>query len=284
MATVDVFACLGQSNAQGRGSSSTAPTTDPALVWEWGGAANGIIAFSEPGPPHVGIGVKSNTASAWGAFANEFTTYSERPAMMVRRAVSASSLLSDNEDGPNVFGPRGSWAPDATGDRYGDAITDITDALAELGTAGHTLGELHVLWHQGEQDAIVGNNLSAFQAALEALPGRFRISLSVATVNVYYAAIGRRTEDSELVWAEVRDYQLNATADGLILSYTNCVNFPDLGWMNGDGIHYSQPGLTHMGSTMGAFVAEDLGFAIDPGPPPAIQSATSLAGRHLTYA
>ncbi len=37
--------------------------------------------------------------------------------------------------------------------------------------------------------------------------------------------------------------------------YERCVEFPDLGWMLPDGLHYDQPGLNDMGTVGGTVVA-----------------------------
>lgn len=269
MATVDVWLTTGQSNMAGRGDSALSPTPDPALCWEWDEDGS-LDALADPGV--AGGGYVAATGSCLPSFVSAFTAQSARPCVVVRGAIGGTALLASNASA------NGDWS--ATGTRFTNAANRALAALADIATAGHTVARVNVLWSQGEQDAVVGNDLGTYQAATEALVTRFRTALGWPSLRVFVCRTGLKNSPGP-GWQVVRDAQDAACAAdvGLVMAYTRAIDFFDLGWMKADNIHYAQTGLNDMGATAGALAATYLGEEPPPTPPPG-----PTTGAHRTSA
>lgn len=278
MATVDVIITAGQSNMAGKGTQFPAPIPDPAFAWEWDGglplkAINDPSSSSDPYKPDL--------YSCVPQFAITFTQATGRPLVVVRTAVGATSLLAEND------GPNGNWS--TTGTRFANAIARGNAALADIVAAGHTIASVNVIWHQGETDALNGNNLGAFRAAFEALATRFRTGLSRPTLNVYVARLGGMSSTfaiqnaaTEPNWQLIRDAQVAGcvATPGMEMAYLDCIHFPEWGWNKPDGIHYRIIGLNAMGQGLALHIVSDLGFPLPP--LPRLVSTSNIAHRLRT--
>lgn len=252
MATVDLWLTAGQSNMVGRGDGSLAPTTDPALSWEWDEDGT-LVQLEDPGVADGGY--VPTDGSCVPAFANALAVETGRPSVFVRGAIGNTALLESNDTG------QGNWSESGT--RFNNAVNRATTAIADVEAAGHTVGRVNVLWSQGETDASGGNDLDTYQAATEALLDRFRSALSWPDLKVYVFRTGTRDGGVEFEpagYSVVRDGQDAACVarSGLVMVYTKAIDFFDLGWMQDDEVHYNQDGYNDMGSVGGAAVAADL--------------------------
>ena len=284
MATIDLWIACGQSNMEGQGMSSQAPSLDAALCWEFNYEANSIIALSEPGPNNVH---NANTGSCLPALAKAFTTRSARPALFIRAAKGGSALLAAHAS----F--NGDWSP--TGSCFPNAITRTQAAITKATGAGHAIGTINVAWHQGEQDSKQVDDGSYYTAYCD-LVSRFRTALAssssaASSLRIFAArigipgALGSSQADG---WASIRDAQVKACADtdGLDMAYLDCADFFNRHWMKSDGMHYTQNGYNDMGHKMGDYAADQYVFAeappeTDPGVP---HSPTSHGGLLLRVA
>jgi len=269
MAVVDINGACGQSNWAGPGSYAESPDVDPALCWEWRSGL--LVPLADP----VASGespYNANTGSPHPAFSGAFTTASLRPLVTVPCAVGGTALVSGASS-------TGWWVG---GSRYTDAVTRINDAISDTIGEGHTIGDVFITWHQGERDAQSGVSQIAYQTALIDLLARFRIDLSRPTLRLYVCRMGEiPTYETETAAIRAAQDAACAATEGLVMSYTRCVDFFTLGWMKVDGLHYNQIGLNDMGSLAGAVAAADLGHS-DPLPPvvPNVPR-TSLTGERL---
>lgn len=152
---VRVFLLGGQSNMLGRAASSGLPTSpvnlqlpqDDVLLY-YGSTLTtlrpGSGKFSTEFGPEVSFGRAIADASPQYTYA------------LIKGAVGGTGLWDD-------------WNP-ATGTVYADFRTTVAAGLAALQAAGHTTEIVGMLWHQGENDAIqgqqanYGSNLTAFIA------------------------------------------------------------------------------------------------------------------------
>lgn len=238
MAAIDLFLVAGQSNAEGRGQTVLSPAvTNGSLMY----SAGTVQVLADP----VG---GAATGSAWPAFANAYGR-----CAITEAAVGGSKLIAYPGGGSN-------WSP--TGTLFAAAVAQAEAATTALEAQGWTVNLRGVLWSQGESEALEYEpvDLTAeYQAALEAIFARFRTELG-AGIQMWVARTGRLTSGDTANWQKVRDAQDAACAatDGLHMAYTGTLDFPDLGWMKVDGIHYTQAGLNAMGTAMGEHVRGDL--------------------------
>lgn len=271
MAVVDLFACWGQSNMQGRGDAALSPATDPDTCWEW--TPTGIVTLDDPNAAPVAH--RSNTGCMLPAFANAFTSKSGRPAVFVPSAVGGTALLQDTKPGLDVWG-------DGSG-IYVNARDRTVAAIESLGTGGHTVATVNILWHQGEADAANYPNqetLTAdYQAELQAMFALARSDIS-ADLRMYVARVGKTpTKPTEYARVQAAQDAACAATDGMVMAYTRCVDFFDLGWMQADNLHYTQAGLNDMGTQSALVAASDRGWAEPPAP--LTRPRTSLAAQRL---
>ena len=266
---IDVFIVAGQSNAEGKGSSASSPVVPAGVAYEYTDAGT-LVALADP----VGGAV---TGSAWPAFAIALHNLTDRPLCIVETALSGSPLIAANDG----FGAGNNWSP--TGTLRSAAVTKADAALTHLSGAGWTPTLQGVLWHQGESDAQFGNGsptLAAdYAAALSALGTYFGTGLSLPDLPMFVHRIGENTAGSYPGYAVVRGAQDSVCASDarLHMVYTECVNFPGLGYMKGDGLHYNQSGLNAMGTGSAPNV-----YALLPTDPPPVSTArNSILARRL---
>lgn len=264
MATVDLLGGWGQSNNKGYGTSASAPACDPALCWEWD-EDDSLDPLADPGVADSTYA--ASTGSMFPALFNALTDASGRPALLSRAAVGGTPLLATT---PVSGGGR--WS--AGGTQYTTGVSRLNAAKNAALAAGHTLSSVGVVWHQGERDiqhAVSPGTLKAdYKAALIDLLARARADVDPA-LTIYVCQVGT-IAGYETECTAVQEAQAEACAEteGLVLVYDRCKNFASLGWMQGDGLHYTQAGYNDMGSTAGAAIAADQGYAapvapVDPG-------------------
>lgn len=245
MAAIDLFVVCGQSNAEGRGNQALSPATTAGLAVEYTGAA-----LEDPLDDPVG---GATSGSAWPAFCNAYTATCGRAVCITEAAVGGTALLEDADSG------NGNWSANDT--LFDDAVTRANNALAALSGAGWTPTLRGILWHQGERDAQgypTPATLEAdYAAALDDLHDRFIAELGA--VRFYVFRVGRPNSGDSAPWVSVRAAQdtVCAARSDMAMVYTNCVNFPGLGWM-ADDLHYTQAGYNDMGAEGGEAVALDL--------------------------
>ena len=235
MATVDVFIVAGQSNAEGRGDSGSSP----AVTAGYEADASGVTPLADP----VG---GADTGSAWPAFANAYYSATGIPVAIIEASEGGTALVAAADNGG------GNWSP--TGDLYNDMVTLVGAAMTQLDSAGHTATIRGVLWHQGERDAQAGIAAATYQDGLEQFADDVDTEWGV---DLYVLRVGAPNSGDTSAWQAIRDAQDDtATTSTLVhIVYTDCVDFPGLGWM-ADNLHYTQTGYNDMGTTAGSIVAE----------------------------
>jgi hypothetical protein len=264
---------------EGVGDYTLAPATDPSLCLEWDGGP-GLVQIADPTSTTTEP-YKPETGSMVPKFANTFTAASGRPLVVVRAAVGGTSLLSANANS------NGYW--DVGGTLFGDSVTRLTDALADIVALGHTIGYVHVVWSQGHSDANGGNDLHLYEAATAALVSRWRTAMSIPALKVYMELLSSTdsassTPPAQPDWQTVRDAQQAAcdATDGLEMAFTEGTEYWERHWLRFDNLHYSQAGYNYMGQRFAEFMAVDLGLTP---PAPSVEGApTSNIGRYLISA
>lgn len=259
MTACDLWGVLGQSNPAGRGDQTLSPATIPGMAYEY---RSGLIPLADP--VASGLLYGASTGSMWPSFANEFTTYSERPSIISPCAVGGTVLLPESTTGDGHWGPGGT--------RFSTAMTRIQNAINGAVTAGYE-PTVHLTWGLGETDAteypVLADLQEAMYDALIDLIERARTALALPTLKMYVWRLGTRP-GGEAGCAAIRAAQDQACTDhdGLVMAYTRTVDFPALGWMKSDQLHYNQTGLNDCGTVGAREVARDLGYEVPEPPAP----------------
>ncbi len=211
-ADVKVFLLGGQSNMLGRAPSSGLPTS-PVNLQE---PQDDVLFYYNN---NIGL---TTLRPGSGKFTTEFG-----PEVSFGRAI-ADAYPSDNialikyaAGGTSLYND---WAP-GTGAQYTNFRNTVTAGIAALQAAGHTTEIVGMLWHQGESDAIAGqqanyaNNLTAFIADIRSnyganlpfLIGEIRRSNGPAFVTVADAQVDVAAADQNAIFVPASDLTFKDT-------------------------------------------------------------------------
>ncbi|MEM1055115.1 MAG: sialate O-acetylesterase [Bacteroidota bacterium] len=242
----DFFVVAGQSNARGRGTADLAPEVPDGAAYEVTPQGD-VRALADP----VG---GANTGSAWPAFANAYSAATGRGVVIVGQATNGSGQVWLPGDGGNQI-----WDVSREDNLYRRtdrkarrALRAAEDALPGVRAAGW-------LWIQGGSDArrIEDGRLvpAQYEAALHALARTIGEDWGVP---MYLFVSGSDSRGDLAGAVEVRRIQNEADAlPEVVVVYRDAVTFVNLGWMQPDNIHWSQPGLNVAGTEAGQVAAAD---------------------------
>lgn len=232
---VDLFVSAGQSNAEGRGSSASSPVVTNGVFLSSTGS------FTSPMADPVG---GAATGSMWPAFSNEWFALTGRNSVFIDCATGGTELV-DNGNRPD-------WSP--TGTLRDETVTAILSAIASIRlSASYQLGNVYIMWCQGESDAQVGNSAvvtrAIYKQALIDLAEYFKSHISNMK-GMYVIRTGRMAGGSavEQDWQDIRLAQEDACAESDLLNmvYRGTGSWPALSYMV-DELHYNQSALNITG-------------------------------------
>jgi hypothetical protein len=248
-AEVKVFLLGGQSNMLGRAPVSGLPV-------ELQGSQSDILFF---GGSDGTVGTTLETLRPDGKNPNEFG-----PEVTFGRSLADASptkqyaLIKYAAGGTALYND---WAP-GTGAQYTAFRNTVTAGLAALQAAGHTTEIIGMAWHQGESDAIEGQQ-AAYQANLTAF---------IADIRSRYGAdlpflIGEIRRSNGPAFVTVADAQIAVAA-----ADPNAVFVPasDLSFL--DTYHFDAPSQIVLGQRFAATFASLQG---GNGAPPSLTSITN---------
>lgn len=242
----DFFVVAGQSNARGRGTAELAPEVPAGAAYEVTQRGE-ILPLADP----VG---GANTGSAWPAFANAYSALTGRGVIIIGQATNGSVQAAIPGDGPNQ-----TWDVSQSDNLYvrtdrkaRRALRAAEDALPNVRAAGW-------LWIQGGSDArriedgrITGQQ---YEAALHALARTIGQDWGVP---MYLWVSGTDARGDIPGAVELRRIQNEADAlPEVVVVYRDAYTFPQLGWMQPDNVHWSQPGLNVAGTEGGQVAGQD---------------------------
>jgi hypothetical protein len=265
--SVDLFGIVGQSNAEGRGTSAEAPGPVSALFVS-GSTVTTVLADPVGG---------ASTGSMWPQFAHDWKRLTGRKAAFVECAEGGTKLLPDTA-GSN-------WSP--SGSLRGAAVTAINNAITTLDGSAFVVNNVYLLWCQGEGDAasINGTTITGplYEQALEDLATYFKSNIpDMVTMGVIQT--GKDADDAtEDDFAAIRLAQENACTDSanLVMLYRGAFSFDARGMME-DNVHWSQEGLNLAGKCSATALSS--GTAAIPTAPGFIASTSYADSSYATAA
>lgn len=236
----DVFLIGGQSNAEANGTLSSVTSWNPPVggVYKWDGSA--VVHGADPVTNGTGLG----TGSMWPRFGLTYYQATGRKILFVSAAVGGTSLAPEADQGSGYWGS-------GSASKTPIAIAKLHSVLYYLTANGHTYSLKGMLWCQGEADAIAINasTSSAYnmQVANGWMKAQFRAAFG-SEFPIYIFRTGAYTPN-DAGFAAIRAAQGQMIGEDYYsrIVFRDAVNFPSVGWMNGDNIHWSQTGLNWAG-------------------------------------
>jgi hypothetical protein len=255
-APIDVFVVAGQSNAVGNSNNiALSPVvTGASIMW-----TNQEVQWLPLDDPVFVTAL--NRGSAWPAFGNAYQPATGVPCAIIMTAHGGSSLID------------GDWQ----GSVYVSAIQHANRAMNALNRDLWTPTLRGVLWVQGENDAQNQPPETVredYTVALIDLTDRFEASLTAwitEPFRLYVFRTGRLKAGDTAGFVGVRGAQDDAALidPRIIMTYTECVEFADRGWM-WDEFHYVQQGYNEMGGEGAVVVAATIYNPAGPAVPAGI--------------
>lgn len=238
LSAVDLFLVVGQSNAEGRGSSASSPSVLPGAGWYWSSGGGLVKSLADP----VG---GANTGSMWPSFANQYYALTGRTACLVEEATGGSALIA--------AASATNWS--ATGSLRSVAVASCNSARAAIIADGEKkLGGVYVISSQGEQDAVSVNGTTVtgaiYKTELEALASYFAANITGFTQMGVVRTGAANDRAAAVNWAAIRQAQEDACAASanLTMLYRGTSGLPfDARRLMADSVHYNQTALNEAG-------------------------------------
>ncbi|SHM73951.1 protein of unknown function [Chitinophaga jiangningensis] len=245
-AQCSIFLAAGQSNAVGKGDSSSSVHPAPATAFEYKWQHNTLVPLEDPAGEDYEHLQQATTGSMWPAFADAYHQRTGDTVIIVPAARGGASCHQKAR-----LGDMDTW--DTSGNLFTAAVAKAKAAAAL--SQGTLKG---IIWLQGERDANAINSgvlqPDEYKAALINLIRRFRHALGTQ-VPFYIVQTGNYKGHPETGFNEVRKIQaeLAGAMPQVFIVYRDTPQFPGKHWMT-DDIHYNQNGLNHIGTTVAAAV------------------------------
>lgn len=222
----DIGVPYGQSNAQGQPY-----TTEGALSWinplaEMFDGSNVVpLSNSMPTPDSGTFG-----GSAWPAFANEYIERTGRPIVLVNCAKGGQSIAQLSKGTSN----------------YSNMLDWIAATTAAIEADGDTVGEVFLLFNQGEQDQVLDTPYHDYYNALSQLWADVVADTQVTKMFLWTLGLYLSTDIRGAWGVQLAQRHFCGTTPGVVLAYD------DLGGFTQDsglrfGAHYTMAGYNLMG-------------------------------------
>lgn len=241
-----LFWIAGQSNARGTGTAN--PAAGPGPGREFLYSSGDLRPLIDPAGEEVLGFQPAKTGSLLPAFGQAYFAAAGREPVMVHTATGGSSLLPVTD-----LYARGNWS--AEGGHFANAVRKVERAMLQTG-----LPLSGLLWSQGETDAIaLAEGIITpedYRVALHDLLDRFHKRFP--GVPAYLILTGGHEQPGyREAFDRVRQLQeAAAAADPLVhIGSRLAASFFAPGYMQPDGLHYTQAGYEALGADLGRNVA-----------------------------
>ena len=229
----DLIIAYGQSNALGSAALSGDTTGYPvpsvkSLMFD---TTDGTIKpITQSMPSSSG---EASTGHAWCAFANEWYRLSGRGSVVLNAAKGAQSL-DQLVKGTST---------------YTAMVAAVASAKARMATQGMTLGNVYVIFHQGEADQLSETPFDTYSTALTTMIDNLRTDLAMTRFG--NCTVGCPTNRQEYTWATIQNsqkYTVNRRTNAVTV-FDGCPAFLlSDGNIGAEGVHYTQQGYNTMGT------------------------------------
>lgn len=230
----DIFITYGQSNSAGEailsGDTSGFPSPLPkSMMYDF--TDNSIKPIIQNITSSTGV---ESSGHAWGEFENEWYRLSGRGSVVVHCGRGAQTITALSKGGTY----------------YTALLSAFSDAKDAMARGGYTVGDVYVLFHQGESDMSSGTTYNAYRDRMITLIDNLSVDVGMKFFGNFTVGCPlNRTEES---WARIQNaqrYVCNSKEIALTL-FDGCGSFTygdgNIGTNDG-GVHYTQKGYNLMG-------------------------------------
>ena len=251
-----IWLVVNQSNEDGRGDSSQAPSIPVGMGYMWKGGA--LLPLADP------VNTTTNTGSAWPAFAQRFYELTGFGSIFVPAAMGGTPQTA--AAALTTIGATNHW--DVDGVLRTTALSRLNAAIAALDTAG-------IMWQMGglvggggERDAqnidnpagSTGSITAAdYKAAVKGMLAYFQSSLSKTKLPFIMRRLARDATGDTTGFQQIRAAQMDLCANepNLFMSWVGGLAAINAGRVKADtfDLHFLQSDLNDMGKSMATVAA-----------------------------
>ena len=231
----DLVVAYGQSNALGLAGSSGDTTGYPtpsskSLMFD---TADGTIKLITQNMGSTSG--ETSTGHAWCAFANEWYRISGRGAVVINAAKGSQPLANLLKSSPSGL--------------YSLMQTGVSNAKSRMVAQGLTLGNVYVIFHQGETDQQLLTPFDTYSFDLTTLIDTLATDLSMKRFS--NCTVGCPDNREEYTWSTIQNaqnYTVNRRQNAVTV-FDGCPSFLlSDGNIGAEGVHYTQQGYNTMGT------------------------------------
>lgn len=230
----DIFITYGQSNSAGEailsGDTSGFPPPSPkSMMYDF--TDNSIKPIIQNIVSSTGV---VSSGHAWGEFENEWYRLSGRGSVAVHCGRGAQTITALSKGGTY----------------YTALLSAVTSAKAAMVSGGYAIGDVYVLFHQGESDMSGGTTYNAYRDRMITLIDNLSVDVGMKFFGNFTVGCPlNRTEES---WARIQNAQrwVCNSKENAVTIFDGCGSFTygdgNIGNTDG-GVHYTQKGYNLMG-------------------------------------
>jgi hypothetical protein len=223
--TKDLFFIIGDSNADGRGTSI--PTIAGKTLYNWNGSSYDEITTQS-------VANDGSFGSAWQQFAVDYKASFGSPVYLVNSA-SGGSEFYPNGDNNNWY---------TSGTLYSAGVSDVLAAADAIRVPLKKIKVIICLGINDIRDAVsIGNVLTGVTSLIS------RLNSDLNTPEIYVVQQGRWESTITSVRAQnIRRYLINIALDANVHLATCLLPYVKWGYYDADELHLTQTGYNLMGS------------------------------------
>jgi len=231
----DLIIVYGQSNAVGWGQDTPGfPSAIHDKAQYFNPVTNVIGKIIKTMPSSSG---QTSTGHGWASFANEYIRLTGRGVVVVNGAyggVAIADLAKPATPGTTLY----------------DKLTSaVNNAKSQMTASNLPLGNTYAIWNQGEQDAVVDTNASAYRTALVNMIENFTSDFGIKKFLIQLLG-SCYNYTSEYKVVRIQQAQIDTAAirtDTLLVSNLQSKFTQNNGMLQVDNVHYTQRGYNLSG-------------------------------------
>lgn len=227
-----VFAIIGDSNADGRGE--TIPTVDAGILYKWNGATFDEITNQT-------VANTGSNGSSWQQFSTDYNSDTDKKILLVNSAKGGSTFYPEGALEEHWMG---SGAPTGV-DLYEPFKTSLNAALAAKGLLKP---KAIIIGGLGINDITAGTSAANIESGIDALITN--LTTDYPEVPILYCITGRNNSASHnAALYHIRRYMVGkAESNENLYIVGTAASLIDTGMYNADNLHFTQAGYNALGS------------------------------------
>ncbi|WP_339892202.1 sialate O-acetylesterase [uncultured Alteromonas sp.] len=226
---IDILVVYGQSNARGYAGSTTGVpeyNTENVVVWN-GTTVEPLTSYT----PTQNDGV--STGSMWPSFCNEYAKQTDRRALLANCAKGSQSVADLSKGAANT--------------NYSGLVDWVSDIKTYIATLGLSVGNISVIYWQGEQDAQLETNPATYKTTLETLWADLKLDTGASDFNIITVGSYSLTTVRQSIPIQNAQRLMARDLDDVKIIYDRAQALGSVG-MKVDTVHLNQQGYNTIGT------------------------------------